>query len=564
MQSISLLIANPAMLASALLLGIAGLLAWWRPGWCAWPAATARFRALAARPVLAPLAVFLLLVLGRLALLPIMGWPAGIAGDDGSLILLAQTLLAGRLANPVHPFADFIESVYVHQQPSYGSMFFPGRAFELALGIALADQPALGALLMWGLAGAALVWMVRAWVSAEAGLAAGIVFAVNYGLFSYVANRLYGHGLPVLGGILVIGAWHRLRAAPDWRSGLLFALGFGALALTRPFEGALLGLPLGLVLLWRTLARRDGRACARALLPLVLVLAGVAGFLLAFNRANTGDAVRFAYDVNRTEYAGTPAFIFQKAAPPTHAMPPSLRDFYATEGQRFAAYAQPGALLRSVVEKLVALWAFYAGPLLTLPLLAGLGLWLWRQPALLAGAVLVLAGFMAQQWAHPHYLAPLFGLLLLTIMQGAAAIAGTGPSGLALVRGLFLSAAAVPLLAISWLVTGWPLVDDPGRPMLNRHFCCQPVRHFAREAVVERLGALGGRHLVFVRFHPGGEQWVFNDADVDAATIIWAHDLGDARNAEMARHYADRRVWLAERTEADALRPYAPAGPPAR
>jgi hypothetical protein len=42
------------------------------------------------------------------------------------------------------------------------------------------------------------------------------------------------------------------------------------------------------------------------------------------------------------------------------------------------------------------------------------------------------------------------------------------------------------------------------------------------------------------------DQWVFNGADIDRARVIWAHDLGAARNPELIRDYPDRTIWLVD------------------
>jgi hypothetical protein len=41
-------------------------------------------------------------------------------------------------------------------------------------------------------------------------------------------------------------------------------------------------------------------------------------------------------------------------------------------------------------------------------------------------------------------------------------------------------------------------------------------------------------------------QWIYNDADIDRARIVWARDLGSAKNAELARYYAGRQVWMVD------------------
>jgi hypothetical protein len=77
-----------------------------------------------------------------------------------------------------------------------------------------------------------------------------------------------------------------------------------------------------------------------------------------------------------------------------------------------------------------------------------------------------------------------------------------------------------------------------------------------------------GAHLLLVRHPPGwGADWTYNPADVDAAKVVWANDLGDEANAELLRYYPDRPVWSVDAafTARDPVpRLLRPAGGPGR
>ena len=70
----------------------------------------------------------------------------------------------------------------------------------------------------------------------------------------------------------------------------------------------------------------------------------------------------------------------------------------------------------------------------------------------------------------------------------------------------------------------------------------------------------GERHLVIVRYQPEHDlhrEWVYNDADIDSASVVWARDMGSANNKELLEYFRDRRSWLLEPdAEVPRLVPY--------
>ena len=67
-----------------------------------------------------------------------------------------------------------------------------------------------------------------------------------------------------------------------------------------------------------------------------------------------------------------------------------------------------------------------------------------------------------------------------------------------------------------------------------------------RQKIVTRLNAIAGKHLVLVRYNNPSiiENWVYNQADIDAAKIVWARDMGEKKNTRLFEYFYDRRIWL--------------------
>ncbi len=80
-------------------------------------------------------------------------------------------------------------------------------------------------------------------------------------------------------------------------------------------------------------------------------------------------------------------------------------------------------------------------------------------------------------------------------------------------------------------------------------WCSQFTPDYRREDLIRNLKSLGGKHLVIVRYapeHVPHEDWVYNDADIDAAPVVWAREMDAKQNAELLGYFQERHVWLLE------------------
>ena len=204
------------------------------------------------------------------------------------------------------------------------------------------------------------------------------------------------------------------------------------------------------------------------------------------------------------------------------------------------------------MDKLYSAWSFYAGPVLTLPLLAFFGTWRSRRTRifLFLAAPVAVASLMVP-FFQPHYLAPATALLYAVLLQGMRA----------LIRHMPQVVRAIPLICIAMVGVrlAQAVISIPPDLTHTKTWARSSDELLSRELIAADLLAKGGQHLVIVHYGPEHDsrlEYVYNDADIDASRIVWARDMGRDRNAELLRYFSSRRVWLLEGESELVLSPY--------
>ncbi len=513
---------------------------------------------LAHRRGLAAATVSLSVIVLRLALLPLFPIPLPFVPDDFSFLLAADTFAHGRLTNPTPAMWTHFESIHITMVPSYQSMYFPGQGLLLAAGQVLTGNPWFAVLVATALMCGAICWMLQAWVPPGWALAGGWIAVIRLGLFSDWINTYHTAGsMAALGGALVLGALPRLRRRPQFRFAMLLGIGIAIMALTRPYEGLLLCLPVGVALgLWilKSEFRPPLARLARyAVLPLALIAATCA-WLGYYDLKAFGKATTLPYTADRSEYAIAPYFLWQQQRPSPVYRSVEMRNFYQKkEMDFFNKIHSPHRLLPWTMAKAAMAFMFYAGPLLMLPLIMVGRVFLDRRVQFLVVCALVLlAGTVIEVYLMPYYLAPFtavfYGLGIQAMRHMRVWKPEGRPVGLAIVRLTFFLSVALASLRLF----ARPLRLAPAEyPPSNWYLSWYGPEHYGGErALIEsKIRALPGGQLAIVRYtrdHDPLDEWVYNRADIDHSKVIWSREMDPADNLRLMEQYPNRKVWLVE------------------
>lgn len=544
-----------------------------------------RLSSLLQRPWLAALILASLPILLRILLMPTQPVPQPRVHDEFSNLLVGDTLVHGRLANPSHPHYEHFETIYVLQQPSYSSIYPLGPGLMLAFGQRIFGHPWAGVVLAAGVMCVSVYWMLLGWVTPGWAFLGGLLAMLRLTVLTYWMNSYLGGSLAAIGGALMIGAAARLQNALSMRNAAILAAGLTICFFTRPFEAVLLAAVVFAYLIV-ALVRHKPNLNTVLRLNLAFALASAPGIALtlAHNREVTGDRWLLPYQLSQRQYGVPQTFFFQKPAEPTYALTPRQMLMYDLQRARHDAVRTARMWLREISERLSLMYEFFWGPSLLLSLvgLAALGIRLLFWPiVLLAGS---LAGWSLYGFFFPQYAAPVTGLLILlpvlAMRQMWSLTWRHRPLGRTLVR-LLVCLVTIQFSVLYLLHAGdgnlpgflaaraylWRLILVGGSPIRttegDRLWPGEYSR--SRSRLLSQLEAKGGKHVIFVRYLSDREsevhqEWVYNSAEIDSSPSVWARALGPEQDARLLRYFGKRSAWLLE-VEAGVtphLAPYSP------
>jgi hypothetical protein len=139
----------------------------------------------------------------------------------------------------------------------------------------------------------------------------------------------------------------------------------------------------------------------------------------------------------------------------------------------------------------------------------------------------------------PHYAAPLTGLIYVLVFDGMRRLRcwqwRGRESGRAFVR-------LVPLICVA---TASVTLQQQMQGRTGSWA-------YQRAQIATKLQQMPGLHLVVVRYSPShvvDQEWVYNDADIDASKVVWARELDEEHNQRLMDYFAGRNLWLLQADE---------------
>jgi hypothetical protein len=471
--------------------------------------------------------------------------------DEFSHLLVADTLRHFRLSNPMHPLHRFFETFFVLQEPTYSSIYPLGQGLVLAIGRALFGIPWAGVIIATAAFCGLSYWMLRAWVEPVWAFLGGMLAVIQFGPLNPWMNNYWGGSLSAVAGCLVFGSLPRVRDAWRLRDGVCLGAGLAIHLLTRPFESIFLILAAASFFIrikWSRRLVNAGLAAAGFVVVAVCIV-------VMQNHSVTGSWTTLPYQLSQFQYGVPASLSFQPPPVPHRDLTPQQQMQYKMQ---LAFRADRPETLRSYFARFgyrLRFLRFFVLAPLYVALIAFIPAMREFRFAWVGATVLLFAlgtnFFPAFQF---HYLGAITCLFLLMSVVGLQRLPRL--AGWIIV--------ALCLFQFSLWYGVHLFEDSPISVALRPYEAWNTINHGNPErriAVNQQLAKQPGQQVVFVRYWPNHifqDEWVYNEADIDHARVIWARDLG-TENEKLLSRYPGSKFWLLEPDASPpGLRPYEP------
>jgi hypothetical protein len=488
------------------------------------------------RKILMCMFVMALTLAVRIALVPRLPIPKPFVSDEFSYLLGAETFASGRMTNPPHPMWVHFETLQELMQPTYMSKYPPSQSLFLAAGWKLWGHPWFGVWASFGLFAASLCWMLQNWVPPIYALLGTLITLARISVLGYWMNSYWGGAVAAIGGCLLLGALPRLaRGQVKSKDATLAGTGLVLLANSRPYEGLVMSVAVVVALLWwRRLRHRklSDLLSLRCVVPLLLVCGTGALLDGYYNFRVTGNASLMPYKAYAQQYQIHPSWIiFSANKAPIYRHTYLENTWREQETEYRANRTSPLHNFRDAY----AVFAFFCPPLYLFPLAVGILLTgSYRFWAAVGIYSFTWAGLLIESNKAPHYIAVSAALLPLLVLYG-----------LRLLRIIGGQYGPLLVLTLAMLFCLQGRASEQGRSYETRGRIVVSTRMMALEIATK----VPGSHLILVRYSPDhvdkSDGCVYNAANIDAARVVWALDMGTTKNRELIDYYHGvREIWL--------------------
>ncbi len=327
--------------------------------------------------------------------------------------------------------------------------------------------------------------------------------------------------------MLVLGAVPRLARTPRILDSVACGVGVLLLANSRPYEGLIYAVLLGLWLLFRLslLAKRfEWQQLAKAAIPVLLVLGAGGTCMLWYFKQTTGHATLMPYMLNSQQYEPTRPFLWNKPEPMPTYNHVVMRTYY----ERQAVYFEQAHHLRTWLEETfrkttsILMFYFWPGAFLSLFMLRRTVRSLEGRIAL-ASIIAVWCAVTVEIWPMTlHYASPMMGAAVLLLVCSIRESRRVRLWGLPV--GIQLSRVVPALCLLSLLFRIGAQAADARVPQYGivPFFTVAPG-NLERQHVIDQLNAVPGKQSVIVRYgrdHGISREWVYNSAQIDKAKVV--------------------------------------------
>jgi hypothetical protein len=277
------------------------------------------------------------------------------------------------------------------------------------------------------------------------------------------------------------------------------------------------------------------------LAPAAFILAATVLFLAYYDWRVTGHPLQLPYVLYEHQYqAGMPAFIWQPFEPMSQLNNDEMRHYLSRQARDITEYRT----WRGVRERILQVLGLQPNEFgwLRSALVLGVLPWVIRSRNMIVPVVVLgvsLIGLCLTDYYLQHYSAPLTAIWILLYVQCLRLLLTGSNRRWHFVPWFGLVAASSMILV--FLTAKSALEKRTGTWATERSRVVQEFQH------------LPGKHLVLVRYtssHNSNEEWVFNEANIDASKLVWARSLDEKHNAAVRNYFSDRQIWVLDPDQA--------------